>query len=265
MKYKGGISVTEMLGSMTEPFLKLMDSYSFYIKCAAPGIIKSFDRVKQTVTVQLVIKERFTNEDGTTEDVKVKPLYDVPIFMPRAGNFILTMPIAVGDECLVVFGDNCYDTWYQNGGEENLQNEKRRHDLSDGFAIVGIWSQPRKVSNYSTDSAVLRNLDNDSYVEVKESTINVITTNNVNVEAPIVNIECQSHRLTASSWSIEDTGLVKNITATTINLTGSGGVLINGGSTSINVSGSKTQIDGKTFLDHTHLEHDMINHTKGVD
>ncbi|MGI8770932.1 MAG: Gp138 family membrane-puncturing spike protein [Acidobacteriaceae bacterium] len=32
-------------------------------------------------------------------------LADVPIFLPSAGGFTLTMPIMPGDECEVVFSD----------------------------------------------------------------------------------------------------------------------------------------------------------------
>lgn len=65
--------------------------------------------------------------------------------MPRGGGFALTFPVAAGDECLVVFADACIDSWWQSGGVQN-QAEKRRHDLSDGIVIPGLWSQPNKLA-----------------------------------------------------------------------------------------------------------------------
>jgi hypothetical protein len=45
-------------------------------------------------------------------------------------------PIQQGDECLVVFADFNIDAWHYAGGQQTPL-DKRRHDISDGFAIVG--------------------------------------------------------------------------------------------------------------------------------
>ena len=54
---------------------------------------------------------------------------------------------------------------YPQGGVQN-QVECRRHDLSDGFAIIGVWSQPRVIPGYSTGSAQLRNDAGSAYVKI---------------------------------------------------------------------------------------------------
>lgn len=113
-------------------------------------------------------------------------LVDVPIVIPRAGGYALTLPIQAGDECLVVFGDMCMDGWWQSGGVQN-QVECRRHDLSDGFAIIGVWSQPRVIPGYSTGSAQLRNDAGSAYVELAGDTINIVG-GTVNIKAGRVNI-----------------------------------------------------------------------------
>ncbi len=133
----------------------MLDQFSSNIRVAVPGIIKSFDATKQTVVVQVAITEKISI-GGKVENVPISLLLDVPICPPRAGGFCITLPVQVGDECLVVFADNCFDAWWQSGGVQN-QIDKRRHDLSDGFAILGPTSQPRKISSYSTDSIVMRN------------------------------------------------------------------------------------------------------------
>lgn len=259
--YKVPLSVR--VGDETEMMEQKLEKLSNRIRVACPGIIQSFDSDKQTVSVKLAIREVVSLNGNPAENLEVPILQDVPIYMPRAGNFVLTMPVTIGDECLVIFGDNCIDAWWQSGSVSN-QIDNRRHDLSDGMAIIGIWSQPKKISGYSTDSAVLRNLSNDSYVEVKDSEINVVSST-VNVIASTVNVDCDTHDMTASAASTENTGATKSISAAVINLTGTGSVTLNGGSTSIVVSGTKTQIDGKSFLDHTHLESSNTTHTHGVD
>ena len=49
------------------------------------------------------------------------------------------MPIAVGDDCIVLFSDRSIDTWLFNGIEA-LPSNSRAHDLADGIALVGIRS-----------------------------------------------------------------------------------------------------------------------------
>ncbi len=141
-------------------------------RVASPGIIQSFDPETQTVSVQLAIREkRYNDGEETWEEVPL--LVDVPIVFPRAGGYLLTLPVQKGDECLVVFGDNCMDAWWQSGGVQN-QIDCRRHDLSDGYAIPGPWSQPRIVPNYSTKSAQLRTESGEAYIELSGNSINIV-------------------------------------------------------------------------------------------
>lgn len=150
-----------------------------------PGIIQSFDAAAQTVTVQPALREKML-ADGDESWIDIPLLVDVPIVVPRAGGYALTLPIQAGDECLVVFGDMCMDGWWQSGGVQN-QVECRRHDLSDGFAVIGVWSQPRVIPGYSTGSAQLRNDAGSAYVEIVGDTINIVG-GTVNIKAGRVNI-----------------------------------------------------------------------------
>ncbi len=82
------------------------------------------------------------------------------------------MPIKSGDECLVVFADNCIDAWWQSGGTQN-QIEIRRHDLSDAFAILGCWSQPNVISEYDTNAMQLRNVSGSSAITISNTGIDI--------------------------------------------------------------------------------------------
>lgn len=158
--------------SELEMYQRMGEKWSTDLRVAMPGIIQSFDPVEQTVTVQPTIKERIIGPDGTVSMVTIPLLLDVPISFPRAGGFTLTMPINVGDECLVVFADMCIDAWWSQGGVQ-VQAEKRRHDLSDGFAILGISSQPRRMTSYSTTSAQLRTEDGSQCIDISQSGIDL--------------------------------------------------------------------------------------------
>ena len=88
------------------------------LRVAVPGIIESFDPGEQTVTVRVAIREKVLL-DGDEKWVDIPLLLDVPIVIPRAGGYCLTLPVQKGDECLVVFGDMCIDAWWQSGGIQN--------------------------------------------------------------------------------------------------------------------------------------------------
>jgi len=168
------ITLPERLRSENEVFRKMMDALSSRIRVASPGIIQSFNANKQTVEVRIAIQEKITI-NGEVSDITIPKLVDVPIFMPRAGGFALTLPVQAGDECLVIFSDCCYDAWYQSGDIQK-QIDHRRHDLSDGFALLGIWSQPHVISDYDTSSAFLRNEAGSVKVKVSANEIDLIAT-----------------------------------------------------------------------------------------
>ncbi len=172
------IKIAERMSNEVEMIRAVKDSIFSELRVAAPGIIQSFDAVKQTATVKIAIKEQIDN-NGITEDVEIPLLLDVPIVIPQAGGYAITLPISAGDECLVVFSDACIDGWWQSGGIQG-QIDKRRHDLSDGFAILGVKSQPNILTGYSTNSASLRTVDGSCKVEVK--------SNEIEVSAPTVKV-----------------------------------------------------------------------------
>lgn len=173
------VTINERLaedGHNKEEFYRLMmDSLSSQLRVSIPGIIQSFDPLAQTAIVQPAIREKVTNPDLTQSWVTLPLLLDVPIVLPRAGGFALTFPIAAGDECLVIFADMCIDGWFSSSGIQN-QIEKRRHDLSDTFAVMGIWSQPNVLPNYSTTAAQLRTKDGTAYISIANGEIDIVAT-----------------------------------------------------------------------------------------
>lgn len=167
------LTVGEILQNEDEFYRQILDNFSASLRVSTPGIITRFDPEEQTVTVQPVLRERISDLNGNYKWEPLPLLLDVPICLPRGGGFVTTFPIKEGDECLVVFADMCIDAWFSNGGVQN-QIDRRRHDLSDAFAILGTWSQPNRISNYSTDSMQLRTEDGTQMIDISSSGINLI-------------------------------------------------------------------------------------------
>lgn len=149
-----------------------------------PGIVQSFDADAETVTVQPTIQARVRDRDGFNTWVSLPLLVDVPVVFPGGGGFTLTFPVAAGDECLVVFASRCIDAWWQSGGVQP-QAELRMHDLSDGFAFVGLKSQPRTLAGgVSSGGAQLRSDDGATSIEVADGTV-TITAASINIVGDI--------------------------------------------------------------------------------
>jgi hypothetical protein len=165
----------------TEMYRKMMDQVSTNLRVSCPGIIQSFDPITQTATIQLSINERINlNGDLSWEQIPV--ILDVPLVTIRGGGHLIVTAINPGDECFVWFADMCIDAAWQSGGINNIQMDRRRHDLSDAFFIPSLFSQPKKISNYPTQGIQLRNDTGTSVIEVNGSTIN-ITGGTVNVNS----------------------------------------------------------------------------------
>jgi hypothetical protein len=150
---------------------------------ALPGIIESFDPAAMTCKVQPAINGARSMVNGDIQAVQMPVLLDCPVCFPGGGGVTMTFPIKPGDECLVVFASRCIDSWWQLGGVQG-QAEIRMHDLSDGFVLPGVRSQPRKF-NVSTSAAQIRTDDGSAYVEIN-TTSKVITINtpaSINVNA----------------------------------------------------------------------------------
>nr|DAP01091.1 MAG TPA: baseplate component [Caudoviricetes sp.] len=169
------IHMPERMQDIIEYQRRVKESLGIDLRVAAPGIIQSVDYEKQTCTVQLAIREQL-NYNGDLQWLDIPVLPDVPFFIYSGGGYCLTLPVNAGDECLIVFGDTCIDAWWQSGGVQN-QIDHRRHDLSDGFAIVGFRSQPNRVNGFSSDSAQLRNASGSACIEIAGDTINIRSSN----------------------------------------------------------------------------------------
>jgi hypothetical protein len=175
-----------------------------------PGIIQAFDAGTQTATVQVAIREKVLI-NGNEEWTEIPLLVDVPVLFPRAGGYSITFPITGGDECLVIFSDCCYDAFWQSGGVQN-QIDYRRHDLSDGMAILSGLSQPKRLGNVSSGSLQIRSDSSSAVIELAGDT--------VNIRASALNINVGSYSLTADSSTSD--------------------------------GGGNSVIDGKHFLSHKH-------------
>lgn len=199
---------------------------------ALPGIVQRFDAAEMKVDVQPAINGRVRNPDGSSSSLQMPVLLDCPVLWQGGGGVTLTFPIQPGDECLIVIASRCIDAWWAQGGVQDPP-EVRMHNLSDGFALVGVRSKPRAFTP-NTTKARLTSDDGSTYIELDPS------GQIVNVEAP---------------------GGINVNSAAGINMTAQGGINLNGVTidSSGNVSSPATITaatdvvgNGKSLATHTH-------------
>lgn len=160
-------SLVELLQSHKREIMKA-------INCVKIGVIQSFNAATQEATVQ-VAQQQVTSIStiGVRTIAEYPLLLNVPVVFPAGGGFTLTFPIGAGDECLVLFNDREIDNWLTSG-PGLAPTTGRVHDLSDGFALVGVRSNPRALAGVSTNSTQLRSDDGQTFVEVGSGKIQLI-------------------------------------------------------------------------------------------
>lgn len=183
------VALAERFGNSLESAKAVVEGVRPTIWTCMPGIVDSFDPVAVTVSVQIAIKYRSEQDDGSIVSAPITLLTDVPVEFPRGGGYTLTFPIAQGDECVLVFASRSIDSWWQSGGVQEPVSS-RMHDLSDAFCRVGPQSQARKISGISTTTAQLRSDDGLTFVEIDKTNgvVRAKSPTQITLDSPIVNI-----------------------------------------------------------------------------
>lgn len=100
------------------------------INVARPGIVLRYDEETKCADIQLAVRD--IGDSGIPPVLNGVPV----VFM---GSYTYT--VKKDDECVVLFADSSIDGWWQTGTISKPVTG-RKHDLSDGFALVGVHSMP---------------------------------------------------------------------------------------------------------------------------
>jgi hypothetical protein len=151
------------------------------LNCHHVGTVQSFSSSKMTVQASINYTKTFFRLNSATNtynpvQVTYTPVIDAPIVCIGGGKANLTMPIAKGDECLLLFNDRDIDTWFATGSATSPNSTGRAHSFSDAFALVGVKSTPNVLSTYDAVRALLT--DGNASVGVNP-TSHLVTVKNV--------------------------------------------------------------------------------------
>lgn len=149
----------------------------------APGTIVAFDKDSQTASVKLdykaVIIGGIPQSNGTAVDkiVDYPIILKCPVMVLTGGAARLTLPVAAGDTCIVLFCDRDIDDWYQTGDTNRPPATARMHDISDALAIVGIRSIANQLADFNAIIASLVDLHGERLAQTGDTKTSIRTAN----------------------------------------------------------------------------------------
>ena len=143
------MSDTIMPPDLDDVLAELKNDIFANINCVQIGKIEKVND-NQTVEIQIQVKRRVN--DDVTKDYPL--LVDCPYFVLSGGGAYIDMPIKKGDYCLILFNDRNIDNWWSTENVKEPQ-DRRKHNLSDGIALVGIMPDSKALDNDGTFVRIL--------------------------------------------------------------------------------------------------------------
>ncbi|NLU42214.1 MAG: hypothetical protein GXX08_08420 [Firmicutes bacterium] len=104
---------------------------------AIPARMEEIDLQRMRASVTLLRKRRVSPD---SEPQPVPPILEVPVLLPKGGDFIIRPPIRKGDTVLVVFSERALDYLLVDGTPQDPKFA-RRHAIDDAIAIPGLMHQ----------------------------------------------------------------------------------------------------------------------------
>jgi hypothetical protein len=104
------------------------------VHTAFPGAIEKYDAKTRRADIQPYLKRKLP--DGKFMNFPVVP--DVPVLFFGTTKFSIHAPLEKGDEVLVIVCERSTDNWRDEGGTGIEDDDPRRFNLMDCFAIPGL-------------------------------------------------------------------------------------------------------------------------------
>ncbi len=115
------------------------------VHIALPGKVVSWDPTKNLADVQVMVQHAVYDDDNVRTYEDIGTLAGVPVMWPRAGGFVMSLPMTAGDTGLLVFCSAGIGEW-RSSNQSSQPADASRHDIGwpvfvpGLFADVKLWS-----------------------------------------------------------------------------------------------------------------------------
>ncbi len=108
------------------------------VHVALPCQVQRYDATSNLADVQVGVMHPVYDDDNrrTYEDMGV--LVGVPVMFPRAGGFVITLPLAAGDTGLLVFNSTGIGEW-RASGQTSQPADASRHSIGWPVFLPGLF------------------------------------------------------------------------------------------------------------------------------
>lgn len=126
--------------TMLSAFKALEDCINYNMNCVKVATIVEFDENTLTAKCRVNNKRLLNLKDDGNQILQDYPDIYAKVCFFGWGDIVITHPVNVGMEGLLLFNDRELETWFLTGEPGELAYD-RCHDLSDALFICGLHSQ----------------------------------------------------------------------------------------------------------------------------
>lgn len=136
-----------------------MDSRVSEVNTCLPAKVKAYYPATQTADLLPCVKRPMPTDTGGQTSEPIPEMLGVPVAFPRAGDFIMHLPLQAEDFVLLVFSQFSIGEFLANGHVQEQQepDDVRHHSMSSAVAIAGVFPNNDRVSGLSATEALLGN------------------------------------------------------------------------------------------------------------
>jgi hypothetical protein len=130
---------------------------------------------------------------GVETPVDIAVLSRIPTGYYKAGGFILTVPVAVGDEGIVLFSDRSLALWKKTG-KKAPPRETEFHGLSGAVFVPFPTSEPGAVKSFDGNRMYVGMEDQSAYLAIgKDGVITGHAATKIRWDTPLVEFTGDTH------------------------------------------------------------------------
>jgi Phage protein Gp138 N-terminal domain len=134
-----------------------------------PARVLAYDVEAQTVDVRpALLREVPSDDPGVPWGFEQLPdILSAQVMWPRAGGFVITFPIAVGDWVLVLCAEQATSLWRTRAQAPSHPGLVDPHGLNGCVCLPGWYPDKERLANVSATDLVIGKTDGDSTIAIK--------------------------------------------------------------------------------------------------